>query len=153
MARKRDYKVVRLPEREVIRAVQNHFTYNRNVRIWRRNTGAVETENRFIRFGVPGMSDFFGIIKRITCPECGRLISTGVHLEIECKRFGGRVTPQQSEYIQTIREFNGVAIIAAPVPSANDPTGLTEMFHLLDTVDRELCIDCEEKNKMKGTKE
>lgn len=139
---KRGYKIVNLPEREVVRAVQNHFAMNRNVRIWRRNTGAVETGNRFIRFGVPGMSDFFGIIRRMVCPECGRVTATGVHLEIECKRHGGRLTPQQKEYLAEIRKMNGIAIVAIPKPTESDPTGLAELHRLLDSVDRELCGHC-----------
>lgn len=145
MAGKRNFKVVRLPEREVIRAVQNHFSDNRNVRVWRRNTGAVEKDRRFIRFGVPGMSDFFGIIRKMICPKCGRVVGRGVHLEIECKRYGGRLTQQQKDYLNMIRKMDGIALVVAPFPTESDPTGFQAVHKQLDTIDREVCYQCSER--------
>lgn len=144
MARKRN--IVRIPEREVIRAVQNFFALNRNVRVWRRNTGAVTADygsrRRFVRFGEPGMSDLFGIIRRMTCPECGRVTRTGVHLEIECKRYGGRLTAEQKRYLEDTRRMGGVAVVAVPRPTDSDPTGFKALREMLAGVDREVCSEC-----------
>ena len=144
MARKRN--IVRLPEREVVRAVQNFFALSRNVTVWRRNTGAVTADycnrTRFVRFGEPGMSDVWGIIRRMTCPKCGRVTRTGVHLEIECKRYGGRLTAEQKRYLEKIRQMGGVAMVAVPCPTDSDPTGFQALRELLATADREVCTSC-----------
>ncbi len=144
MARKRN--IVRLPEREVVRAVQNFFALSRNVRVWRRNTGAVTADyhshRRFVRFGEAGMSDVWGIIRKMTCPECGRVTRTGVHLEIECKKFGGKLTEAQKEYLELVRKMDGVAVVAVPCPTDSDPTGFQALRELLATVDREVCTSC-----------
>lgn len=146
MARKPKSRIIVLPEREVVRAVQNFFAFSRNVNVWRRNTGAVTADygnrKRFVRFGVPGMSDLFGIIRKMTCPKCGRVVGRGVHLEIECKRYGGRITAEQKEYMGKIREMGGVAILAVPCPSDSDPTGFQALREKLATVDQEVCSDC-----------
>lgn len=147
MARKQ--KIIRLPEREVVKAVQNFFAFNRNVRVWRRNTGAVTADygnrTRFVRFGEPGMSDLFGIIRKMTCPKCGCITRTGVHLEIECKRYGGRLTADQKEFLEITREMYGVAVVAIPRPTDSDPTGFKALDELLSSVDREVCSNCSER--------
>ena len=135
-----------IPERDVVKAVMNFFVLDRNVRVWRRNTGAVTADyasrKRFIRFGQPGMSDLWGIITRMTCPECGRVTRRGIHLEIECKKFGGKLTAAQKEYLETIRKRGGIALVAVPFPSESDPTGFGAIRKQLETIDKELCEAC-----------
>ncbi|MBQ3327312.1 MAG: hypothetical protein IJG86_06020 [Clostridia bacterium] len=135
-----------IPERDVVKAVLNFFAPDRNISVWRRNTGAVTADyanrKRFIRFGQPGMSDVWGIITRMTCPECGRVTRRGVHLEIECKKFGGKLTAAQKEYLEMIRKRGGIVLVAIPFPSESDPTGFGAIRKKLETIDKELCEAC-----------
>ena len=142
-----------LPEKEVVKAVQNHFFADPNVKVWRRNVGAVTLDDRFIKFAEAGQADFWGIIGELRCPHCGDVLATGVHLEIECKSATGRLSRSQSDFLDFIRRRGGVAIVARPVPGKDDPTGLRALKVALAAVDKELCASCrriEEKRAEKG---
>lgn len=66
----------------------------------RQNTGAARVGERFIRFGWRGCSDLLGMLKD------GRLLA------VEVKAPGGRVRPEQAEFLSLVRRFGGVAFIA-----------------------------------------
>ena len=136
-----------IPEREVVKVVLTVLALNRNIRVWRRNTGALSSKDgkRFVRFGVPGMADVFGIIRTMRCPVCGRLTGTGVHLEIECKRYGGRLSPAQKDFLATIHKYGGKTLVAIPKPTVADPTGFRAIYEDLARLDKETCVECSER--------
>lgn len=54
------------------------------LRLFRRNIGVARLHGgHVVRFGVPGQSDLWGVTRG------------GVHLEVECKAYGGRLSPDQ----------------------------------------------------------
>lgn len=137
--------MVELPEREIVKTVLNYFAHDSNVRVWRRNVGAAQTKNgNYVRFGVAGQSDIEGVIREIRCPYCGRLTGRGVHLEIECKRWGGWLSPAQKVYLGQIQLFGGVALVAIPEPTPTDPTGITALKKRLSAIGKETCLECSE---------
>jgi len=101
-------------EKAVYDAVEHALHGDTNIAVYRMNTGAAKVADRFIRFGVPGQSDFTGIVKEIRCPICNRLTGAGVRLEIECKAPDGRLTEHQKTWIAKIKEMNGIAIVFKP---------------------------------------
>ena len=64
------------------------------------NGGAIKTEGRFIRF-----SDTKGCPDLLVCWR-GRLVG------IECKRRGGKASPDQLACLDSIRRAGGLAIVA-----------------------------------------
>ena len=73
----------------------------RGIYHWRQNTGALKVGNRFVRFGIPGVSDILGIL-----PD-------GRFLAVECKRpKGGVLSPCQKDFLGNIQRNGGVAIVA-----------------------------------------
>lgn len=67
---------------------------------WRNNTGALKDKNgRMVRYGLKGSADILGIM-----PD-------GRFLAIECKRIGGKVRPEQIDFLKMITSHNGVAMI------------------------------------------
>lgn len=78
--------------------------------VWRNNTGVLPDKNgRPIKFGLcKGSADLIGI-----CPD-------GVFLAVECKNATGRVTPEQSRFINAIRNKGGRAGIARNAQEAID---------------------------------
>ena len=74
---------------------------------WRNNTGAIKAgRNRWLRFGYPGSSDWLGI-----CPD-------GRFLAIECKApKTGRLTELQSNFLDCINRYGGVAIVVDGIDS------------------------------------
>ena len=70
------------------------------IMLWRRNVGAMQDEERFIRFGSPGQSDLWGID------------SNAKHWEIEVKRPGNRPTPKQLAWLKMMSSRGCVAFWA-----------------------------------------
>ena len=67
---------------------------------WRNNSGALKDRNgRVVRYGLKGSADIIGIL-----PD-GRFLS------VECKRPGGKIRPEQIDFMNTINSNNGVACI------------------------------------------
>ena len=67
------------------------------VTLWRRNVGAMQEGDRFIRFSAPGQSDLWGVDRM------------GRHWEIECKRPGNKPTPKQLEWLKAMSDRGCVA--------------------------------------------
>lgn len=161
MARKRVQKEIKpkkltarnIPEREVVKAVFRFLECNTNIKVWRRNTGALKADGkRFIRFGQPGMSDIYGIIRRIRCPKCGKLVGSGVLLEIECKRYGGKLSEAQKSYLATVKKYGGVTLVAVPKPTDEDPLGFRAIERDLHNLDYEYCFKCSKITNREGLK-
>lgn len=142
MARKVRLPGMEIAERDVVKFVMNYFAFNKNVTVWRRNTGALPVGKRFIRFGAPGMSDIYGIVRRTVCPICGRAVRYGVHIEIECKKYGGRLSAAQKDYLAEITQMNGKAVVAIPKPTQNDPTGFKAISTTLASLETDTCKSC-----------
>lgn len=67
---------------------------------WRMNTGAMKTEDRYVRFGTPGMADIIG------------LLPDGRFLGVECKRrHGGKQSDDQEDFQEDIEGSKGVYIL------------------------------------------
>lgn len=67
--------------------------------IWRQNTGAMKLDNRYVRFGFPGISDLLGFTTN------GRIIC------LEVKRKGEHPTPQQGQFLGMVRTYGGIAAV------------------------------------------
>jgi len=71
---------------------------------WSNNTGAVRLHgrggDRFMRFGKVGSADIIG------CLADGRFLA------VECKAPAGRLSAAQSDFLASIRDRGGVAIVA-----------------------------------------
>ena len=68
---------------------------------WRQNTmGVYLGEGKFRKAPTTGVADILGIL-----PD-------GKFLAIECKRPGGKPTPDQLEFIENINANNGIAFVA-----------------------------------------
>lgn len=76
------------------------YLHLKKIYCWRNNSGAFKKDNYFIRFGKKGSADILGIL-----PD-------GRFLAIECKAKGKYPTPEQEEFLQAIKQNNGVAILA-----------------------------------------
>lgn len=86
-------------ESVVLRDCLNYLHAN-GVFCWRQNTGAFKVDNRFFRSSIAGVSDIIGVLP------------TGQFLAVECKREkGGRVSEKQKDFLQNVKEHNGVALV------------------------------------------
>lgn len=89
---------------------------------FRMNTGAVQENGRFVRFGLKGMSDILGAVT-VPC-GCGRyagcLVCEGkgkvaVQLAVECKSQDGKLSPHQRAFLSMIEAAGGIAVVARSV--------------------------------------
>ncbi|GHU72445.1 hypothetical protein FACS189450_10250 [Spirochaetia bacterium] len=72
----------------------------RGIYHWRNNTGAVRIRpGQFMSFGKKGSSDILGIL-----PD-------GKFLAVEVKAPDGRLSPEQRQFIQALRDFGGLAVV------------------------------------------
>ena len=82
---------------EVLMALRSH-----SLVAWaeRQNTGAIKVGERFVRFGWRGCSDVLGQLKD------GRLLAC----EVKARR--GSLRPEQGHFLDRVRQFGGVGIVA-----------------------------------------
>lgn len=82
---------------EVLKVLRNHPAV-----AWceRQNSGAIKSGDRFIRFGWRGCSDVLGQLK------------DGRFLACEVKAKAGRLRPEQAGFLERVRLFGGVGIVA-----------------------------------------
>lgn len=100
----------RLPkplEKDIQKAILDYLALRR-IPAWRVNSGAMVGEykgkRRFMRFnGAAGHSDIAGVL------------SGGRALFIECKRPGGKPTPDQLAFIETMKATGALAFVATSV--------------------------------------
>ncbi len=93
-----------MKENEIQKTIIDYLLLNQ-IFCWRNNTGVARYqdrngESRFIKYGKVGSSDIIGIL-----PD-------GRFLAIEVKAPGKEPTERQAEFLQSIAENNGVAIVA-----------------------------------------
>ena len=136
-------------EKAVVAYVLGFFKFDENVRLYRRNvgdTGVVDDntgKKRYIRFGEKGQADIWGVIRYVHCPECGAVAERGVHVEIECKRYRGRLRPEQKEFLKEMKKLGAVTLVARPEPAPNDPNGFESIGNKLERLPYRLCHECE----------
>jgi hypothetical protein len=91
------------PEGKLVKAVLEYLPLI-GVVAWRNNTGAVSATHkgrqRFVRFGIKGASDIFGILPG------------GRFLAVECKIGRNKPTNEQEAFLQMVTNQGGVAILA-----------------------------------------
>ena len=133
-----------MSESEFQRHVLAAFKDDPNITIHRRNVGGIKKEDdSYVRFGEAGQSDLWGIISEYRCPFCNRP-QEGVHFEIELKSATGKLTAKQEQWINTVKAYNGIAIVLRPIES--DPVGLRG--RICELLYRHLCPKCVEKSKL-----
>jgi hypothetical protein len=135
-------------ETEFQKWILQAFEGDRNIKLFRRNVGAVRTEKSngrkgFVRFAEAGQSDLWGWIVECRCPFCNS-VQYGLHFEIEVKSEDGKLTDKQKEWLEMVAQNNGIAIVLRPI--ATDPVGLRERICRL--LERQLCPKCVEKKKL-----
>ena len=87
---------------EVLATLRNHPAV---AWVERQNSGAIRVGGRFVRFGWRGCSDVLGQLTD------GRLLAC------EVKARSGRLQPEQADFLDRVRRFGGVGIVAR---NAND---------------------------------
>lgn len=93
---------------EVLAALRNHPAV-----AWaeRQNSGAIRVGRRFVRFGWRGCSDVLGQLKD------GRLLAC----EVKGRR--GRLRPEQAVFLDRVRRFGGVGLVARNARDVFDALG------------------------------
>ena len=96
-----------IPESAIQKACLEYLRAKR-IFAWRVNSGAVTAtyngKTRFVRFnGMPGMSDICGVL-----PD-------GRFLAVEVKREGGKTTPDQQTFLESVTKTGGLAIVVHSV--------------------------------------
>ena len=81
----------------VLAALRNH---PRVAWIERMNNGAIKTDDRFIRYGFRGCSDIIGQLR------------DGRFLAVECKAPDGRLTPEQSDFLDRVNWSGWLGFVA-----------------------------------------
>ena len=140
-------------EADVLKYVENYFKLDKNVKIWRQNAGVAFRGDHPVRLAEEGASDLIGIVGKVQCPDCGRVIAEGVFLAIECKGTEGRLSPTQERWLREIQSLGAIIVLAKPIPTENDPTGFEALKYTLARVGFEQCADCREKKFIKYKKE
>jgi hypothetical protein len=84
-----------------VKAACLKYLKRRGILAWNNPTGAVRIAlDRWLRFGLKGSSDILGILPR------------GRFLAVECKVPNGRLSPEQKQFLDEIRGFGGLAVVA-----------------------------------------
>jgi hypothetical protein len=72
----------------------------RGIYHWRNSTGAVQVRpGQFMRFGKVGSSDILGVLPG------GRLLC------VECKAKGGKLSPEQKQFLADVQELGALALV------------------------------------------
>lgn len=106
------------PEGAVVKECLEYLKI-RGIFAYRQNTGAAEFrarsgKRRFVRFGALGASDIIGIIPG------GRFIA------VECKAGKGKLSDLQKDYLKTVTDNGGLAIVAKSYVDIEKALRLTE---------------------------
>ena len=110
-------------ETEIIRAIVKALNLMRGVVAFRLNVGAVEAEyrgrTRWVKFGIKGMADIGGWQTEYAG---ARKIARFLALEVKrpCKNPASKLTPQQAEYLDLVRQAGGIAAVVTSVKEALD---------------------------------
>ena len=89
------------------------------VRLWRNNVGALRDERgRLITYGLcKGSSDLIGL-RQLRIEEQHLGLELGVFCALEIKAAGGRLTAEQLQFLEVIRNRGGLAGVARSVEEA-----------------------------------
>lgn len=95
-----------MKETALVKSILMEAGYSKEVTLWRNNTGGVHYEGkngktRFVKFGVKGASDIFGIRKK-----------DGKFIAIECKVGKNKLTVFQEYFGAMVEENNGIFVVA-----------------------------------------
>lgn len=86
-------------EQVLVNQVLEYLKYKGHY-VWRQNTGGMyDHKNRFVKFGFKGISDIIGIA------------SDGKMIAVECKVGKNKPTQFQQDFLDSIRERGGYAIL------------------------------------------
>lgn len=100
-----------MSETDLVRAILKYL-HVVGILAWRQNTGAASFQDagrsRFVRFGVPGISDILGVL-----PD-------GRFLAIEVKMPGRKVTWKQCDFINAITDNGGLAFVATSIEDVQE---------------------------------
>lgn len=91
-----------MKERDTQKAILDYLAAT-GVLAFRMNTGAVKLDERFMRFGVPGMADILAF-----CDRCHRIVP----LWIECKSATGRQSELQRSFQSQVERHGHGYILA-----------------------------------------
>ena len=83
-----------------IKAACLRYLERRGFFVWNNPSGAVKIADRWLHFGKKGSSDILG------CLPDGRFLA------VEVKAQGGRLSPEQSAFLEKVRGLGGVAVLA-----------------------------------------
>ena len=134
-------------EADVLKYVENYFKLDKNVKIWRQNAGVAFRGDHPVRLAEEGASDLIGIVGKVQCSECGKVLAEGVLLAIECKGPRGRLRDSQVLWLREIQRLGGIVVLARPLPTKDDPTGFGALKATLDCVGKEQCLECRKKQR------
>jgi hypothetical protein len=105
-----------MTEADLMRLIVRELSVG-NVRLFRNNVGKLkDSRDRYVTYGLGvGSSDLIGIKH-----QCSRdvAIVVGQFIAIEVKRPGQKATPEQQNFIDTIRKLGGLAGVAHSVEEA-----------------------------------
>lgn len=100
-----------MSETDLVRAILKYL-HVVGILAWRQNTGAVSFQDagrsRFVRFGVPGISDILGVL-----PD-------GRFLAIEVKMARRRATYKQKDFMDSITDQGGLAFVATSIEDVQE---------------------------------
>lgn len=100
----------RTPESYVLNAVMEYLAAKRIFAI-RMNSGAVKLDNRFLRFGSPGMADVLAIQQCQGYGAYETFTKTKVYW-LECKALGGRQSELQKAFQNRVEAEGHIYILA-----------------------------------------
>ena len=114
------------PERELRNAILTLLRAH-GIACWPTGVGAFPASHngkrRFVRVGTVGMSDIVGIMRTTDGVHTyGPLV--GRALFIEVKNPGGRVSPEQTAFLQTVVRAGGIGFVAHSVDEVVAKLGL-----------------------------
>jgi len=96
---------IRASEADILRAVMDYLSA-RNFRVFRRNVMGIVpmAKGGAVHVGVKGQADLYGWFRY-----------TGIHIEVEVKRPGGTLTPEQGAWLDNARADGAVAFMVDSV--------------------------------------
>jgi hypothetical protein len=99
-------------EHSLTNEILRRYATRSGMRLWRSNTGVAHGPGRFVRFGVPGSPDLYGIIG-----------PGGRYIGIETKSSTGRQREEQKVFESVVKSLGGIYILAY---SIEDVVGVLE---------------------------
>ena len=110
------------PERELRNAILTLLRAH-GIAAWPTGVGAFPAEyggkRRFLKVGTKGMSDIVGIMPTTDGVHTyGPLV--GRFLAIEVKNPGGKVSPEQTAFLQTVTRAGGIGFVAHSVDDVKE---------------------------------